>query len=322
MKIIWSQFKSVCTSRTLNIQMSESEGAYYLEAWDGPKKYTSSVQKSDPTNSDQDDFEDNFLINVNKPISNKTTDSKLKVSNYEPEGSAATIVSHCFADKCSWYHGAATSTSEVLSPTTARIFQSAHTHWIDMEHGRAYDEDNLVLEDPSLIPKIYIDEVLQETGYEIAYETGVITFDSDISGEVTADYKYADKSWFIIKPKLGKVLTIKAAEVQFTHNVTLQDHFIFEAWVNHPTYGMIPVPGTRIAYKNARDFISACNEGQGLVPKWGELANDVHVFPFHYARPKSIKYSSGAEIRVYCKNHNPVLGEFATATFYVSIDNE
>jgi len=81
------------------------------------------------------------------------------------------------------------------------------------------------------------------------------------------------------------------------------------------------IPGQRTTYKNAKDFISACNEGQGLIPKWNELNYDIHVFPFNYARPKPVKFTDYIEIRVYCKNHEPVGGEYATATFYVTIED-
>jgi len=60
-----------------------------------------------------------------------------------------------------------------------------------------------------------------------------------------------------------------------------------------------------------------------MIPAFDNLTKDVHVFPFDYARPKPLKYSDNAEIRVYCKDHLPVSeSEFATATFYVAIDDE
>jgi len=322
MNILWTEFKNICNDRDLNIQKLNGDSAYYLEAWDGPRHFRSSILISDPKNTDQIDFEDNYLPNINKRIVNKTSDSKTKVSVYEPEGESATIVSHDFTDKCSWYQGSLAITNETLESITTTNFKSSKPYWIDLQNGRVYDEDNIATITPSYIPVVKIDDVVQTSGYTIDYVLGEINFNSPVSGVVKASYHYSDKSWFVIKPKIGKILSIKSAEVQFSSNVQLTSPFYFEAWVNHPTYGMIPVPGTRIVYKNAKDFISACNEGQGLIPKWGGLLHDVHVFPFHYARPKPLKYSQNVEIRVYCKTHEPILGEFATATFYVNVDIE
>lgn len=322
LKIPWSEFKTICDNKKVPIQMTMGTSCYYLVAYDGPSALKSSVEITDPKTLEQIDFETSYLPHVNKKIENKTTDNIPKVSVYEPEGGAATIVSHDFTDKCSWYQGAATMTDEVLSNTTGNIFKSTKTHWIDLENGRLYDEDNILAQNPSLKPVVKINDVIQTTGFTINPVLGEVTFSSPVTGVVKATFKYADKSWFIIKPKSGKVVSIKSAEVQFSSNVLLNTAFYFEAWVNHPTFGMIPVPGSKVAYKNAKDFVSACNEGQGLIPKWAGLQYDVHVFPFHYARPKPLKFSQGVEIRVYCKDHLAITGEFATATFYVNVDTE
>lgn len=263
----------------------------------------------------------------------KTSSGIPKVSVYEPEGPSATICSHNFADKCSWYQGAVQVTGGSLTSSDGFNFLSAlnKTHWIDLEHGRVYDEDNIMAAAANTYKvKVYVDGVLkaETTDYTLDYVLGKVTFLTAQTGVVTANYWYADKSWYRIGPKSGKILSIKAAEVQFSKGTTLSSPFIFEPWfVDHPTYGTVAlsalgIPGQQIVYKNAKDFISACNEGQGLIPAWGELTLDVHVFPFNYARPKPLKFSDHVEIRVFCKNHEPCGGEYATATFYVTIDNE
>lgn len=67
-KISWSEFKLICNSKLLNIQSNVGAGAYYLEAWDGPKKITSSILISDPKEVEQIDFENNYLPKCNKVI--------------------------------------------------------------------------------------------------------------------------------------------------------------------------------------------------------------------------------------------------------------
>jgi len=249
-----------------------------------------------------------------------------KVSSYEPEGPGATIVSVNFADRCSWYQGAIQVTDAILS-NTGLVYSDPNsgTNWIDLEHGRLYDEDNVMLASANTYKvKVYVANVLITTGYTINYDLGTLTFGIQPIGAVTASFWYADKSWFKVRPKIGKILSIKAAEVQFSKNTTLTNSgaFVFAPWfINHPTEGTKEIPGQQIKYKNFKDFISACNQGQGLIPAIGELP-DVHVFPFNYARPKPIKYSEFIEIRVYCANHIACGGEYATSTFYVTIEDE
>jgi hypothetical protein len=330
-KVNWIELKSFVVAKSLSIQFVELTDRYELGAGDGTFEVRCTLDKSPTDTTDLYDFETNFKLNGNKSLLNtvkldvaKTTTGIQKVSIYEPEGESATIVSHNFSDPCSWYQGSVKVTEGTLTNVSGNIFSMASSlFWIDLQNGRLYDEDNIMSQTSNEYkPKVYIDNVLQSTGYSIDYPAGQVTFDGTVSGTVTATFYKADKSWFILKPKAGKILSIKAAEVQFCKDTTLNGPFMFEAWVNHPTYGLIPVPGSQIVYKNFKDFISACNQGQGLIPQIGDLIDDVHVFPFDYARPKPIKSSQGVEIRVYCKNHLPCGGSYATSTFYVAIDNE
>lgn len=245
-----------------------------------------------------------------------------KMATYPAEGDGATIVSHNFADKCSWFFGSEAVIGEQLTESNG-VYSSLNPYWIDLTHGRLYDEDAILGENPEYAPKIYVDAVEVTTGFTINYPAGTVTFDSPPVGVVTADYHFADTSYFRLKPREGKILTIQQAEVQFSKNAQVLSPFVFEVWGPFgPSATMVPVPGTRIAYKNAKDFISACNEGQGLIPAWGELTQDVHVFPFKYTRIKALKYSQGLEIRVYIQDHQAIPGELATGTFYVGVDSE
>jgi hypothetical protein len=269
---------------------------------------------------------EDILVKLNEP---KTSTGLPKMSMFEPEGASATIVSINYADKCSWYQGAVQVTGGALATSDNLNYTdpNARTHWIDLEHGRLYDEDNIMAQSSNAYKvKVFVDGTEQTTGFTIDYVAGKITFESTVIGvSVTANYWYADKSWFRLRPKAGKILAIKAAEVQFSRSTTLPSPFVFEPWfVDHPLYGTMAIPGEQICYKNGKDFISACNEGQGVIPAWpgGGLTEDVHVFPFQYARPKPIKYSENIEIRVYCKSHEATGGEYATASFYVTIDDE
>jgi len=260
----------------------------------------------------------------------KTTTGFPVVSMREAEGGAATIVSHNFADKTSWYQGSVQVIGGNLINWGTLVYSDPNnkTHWIDLENGKLYDEDNVMAAFGNKFKvKVYVDSVQVTSGFTINYEVGTITFNSAITGVVTASYCYAGNSYFSVRPRTGKVLSIQAAEVQFCQGITLPSPFIFAPWfVGHPTYGTMEIPGQQLKYKNFKDFISACNEGQGLIPRIGDIQKDVHIFPFNYARPKPIKHSEYVEIRVYCANHTSVNyepgGQYATVTFYVTIDDQ
>lgn len=262
-----------------------------------------------------------MLVQMNVPT---TVSGIPKMAAYEPEGSSATIVTFNLVDKCSWYVMSVQVLLETATTSDNLIYSSVHPFWIDMVNGRCYDEDNIMLlSGNKYAVKVYIDDVLQTSGFTINHVEGKVTFSATVSGVVKFSYHYATTSYYKLRPNAGKKMTIKTAEVQFSTDMTMTSPILFEPWfVGHPVYGSMAIPGQAIAYKNMKDFISACNGGQGLIPKIGELVHDVHVFPFDYARPKPIKYSDYVEIRVYIKNHEPMVGEFATGTFYVAIDNE
>ncbi len=257
----------------------------------------------------------------------KTSTGLQKIAVYEPEGDSATIVTFDLTDKCSWYPSSIQIVQETLTTSDNLIYSSVNPFWIDLTHGRCYDEDNIMEGNAfKWAVKLYIDDVLQavnEALWTVDYITGKVIFSNAQTGIIKVSYSYATNSYYSVRPKIGKKLSVKAAEVQFSTNISLPSPIIFEPWfINHPYYGTMAIPGKKIVYKNMKDFVSACNEGQGLIPKLGELNYDVHVFPFDYARPKPIKYSDYVEIRVYIKNHEPLTGEYATGTFYVAIDSE
>lgn len=251
-----------------------------------------------------------------------TPSGRQQVAMYEPEGSAATIVSYNFCDKTTWWQTALPIVLETLTATSQTIFKTTQDFIIDMTHGKCYDEDTITSADPSLIPKIYVNDVLQSNGYTINYRTGVVTFEALVTGTVKASYKYPTNSFFTLKPRAGQILSIKNAQVQFSTDNKVSSPVVFEAWVDHPTYGKIAIPSTRIKYKNEMDLISACNGGQDIIKGWGNYILDTIVLCFNYARPKPIKSSSKVEIRIYLQDHKELTGTLANATFYVTSENE
>jgi len=81
MKITWQDFKTRCVQNSLSVQCDARDKVYYLQAWDGNLQLTSWVDKTDPKNSDQTDFETNFLPTINNTVRQKVD----VVSSAEPE---------------------------------------------------------------------------------------------------------------------------------------------------------------------------------------------------------------------------------------------
>lgn len=68
----WDIFKTFVTTRNIHIQELLLDGYYYLYAIDGPFSISFVIEKNDPANADQLDYETNF-----QPYSNQSfTDSK------------------------------------------------------------------------------------------------------------------------------------------------------------------------------------------------------------------------------------------------------
>lgn len=248
------------------------------------------------------------------------TTGRMEVSISKPEGSSATKVSHDWTDKCSWYQNSLQVTGEPMTDSGDGLtFNSVNDGWIDLTHGRLYDEYSLP---DKKEPKVYIDAVEQVSGFTVDYDNGNVVFDSSPSGAVTCDYWYATDSYWCIKPDPGKILGLEHAELNFSKDVMMSGAVSFEIWVYNPADLPNKIPYQTIKYKNMKDIINAANLGQGYIPAMGGLQNDILVFPFNYATVKPLTYSSGAELRVKIDGDIPFSGEWATATFYVLSEDE
>lgn len=68
-EVSWTQLKSFVDGRSLALQYIEFDDSYYLSAFDGPFSLYTHISKEDPApvDSDQEDFEDNYKADANKP---------------------------------------------------------------------------------------------------------------------------------------------------------------------------------------------------------------------------------------------------------------
>jgi hypothetical protein len=229
----------------------------------------------------------------------------------DEEGSFDSYASFDFCDKTTWWQASSRVTDEALSSVTATVFSSANENWIDLEHGKVTFEDTIA---ETYAPKIYLDGVLQSSGYTINYNLGRVEFSSAPSGAVSADYSWASSSEFVLSPRAGTCLVIRKAEVQFCNDVQMSP-------MDFAVYGYDPsdlpnkIPYDVKTYKNIKDIINISNSGFSVPPFHG-LSEGVVIFPFNYARAIFLYASKGMEIRLRIRDDQPFVGSYGTCTFY------
>lgn len=69
MGVEWTEFKAMVDSKSLRIQEKSKTNSYVLLAFDDAFKVQCVIHKTDPANSEQEDYEENYQANVNLPIS-------------------------------------------------------------------------------------------------------------------------------------------------------------------------------------------------------------------------------------------------------------
>lgn len=65
---LWADFKNICVSKNLKMQMQELTTVYRLFSFDGVIEYRHDIIKESPRSTMQADFEDNFKSGVNQKI--------------------------------------------------------------------------------------------------------------------------------------------------------------------------------------------------------------------------------------------------------------
>lgn len=282
---------------------------------------------------------------VDMPDQIVTDRGNARVEVQPASGIRKTIVSHDWCDPTTWYQDSERITDEVLDAvpnTSYKRYRADHKNWIDMYSGKIVEEEVLRPAGPyGVIVKV--NDVTKTIGvdYRVDYRTGEVVFEwFDSWGNargmgaltapdvVKATYSHTQTSMFTIAPDANKMLRIPNVEVQFTQDVELQASIIFAAFAYNPLDlpNKIEVPGTRLVYKTARDFMSIGNQGVGQISPWGGnkrgVYNPVNVFPFNYQAATDLKSSQGAEIRMWIENDVPQKGEYSTATFYCLEEDE
>ena len=303
---------------------------------------------------------DNAII-INEP---KNTDGFPLVVLQPRSGSEVIYVSHNLCDKVTWFGDSIRIVDETLTNIDGYQFTSSHINWIDMVSGRVFDDDGLVEEQQLLNPNdphgykviIKVDGyektvrgIFEETGgdYEVYFDDGYVKFFDPQSGIITASYSYENGSTFYIKPLTNTVLSVEAAEADFSDDITYTDTIEYSVWgyvdVFAPQYlqangGPYP-PGTKIPLKSGKykRYTQILGEAIGSYPALSSngVLNEhkslsskefrrqsrgsirsIQSVPFRYATTRDLDSRYGMELRLKLANDRVFGGETGTITFY------
>lgn len=259
-------------------------------------------------------------------------------------GKEVIYATHNLCDPTTWYSESVRVTSKALTDN-AGVWESGDPNWIDMTHGKVFDEEG-ICEDQAIFdpgnPHCYVVVVtvdavpkteraafaLSGGDYTVDYATGKVTpVLEDWTGKaVLASYSKAGTSEWVLTPTPGRGLQIEKAEVQFASNLDFNGSFrmtvygyaaIFAPQLGLPAGTRIPIESTM--YKTIDQIIDEAVEAYPLIPALGGargFTSPRQIFQFHYASARTAWSSLGMQIRVSIDGDQPYGGERATATFY------
>lgn len=210
-------------------------------------------------------------------------------------GSEHNTYAPSMCDKCCWYYDAPTVTEESLSDSGDHTtYESAHTCWIDLTHGRVFKEDRILADDSSYLVVVEVQyggtgdwvAVTENTwgttdgDYDVGYEAGTVTFNTalDASDNVRASYRYGQSYTFYVEPAAGKMLKVVYAEVQYSQNVRIVENinFAIEAYID-PGDPPDRVEINSYAFKRMRNFYEESIGPFPVMPHHGGEAEVVEV---------------------------------------------
>lgn len=256
-------------------------------------------------------------------------------------GKEVIYATHDFTDKTSWYSQSVRMTDETLTDSGDGLtFTSSHPNWIDMTHGKIFDEDAVSAEvSHGYAISVTVDGIQKvqrkafaSTGgdYDVDYTNGKVTFFSPQTGVVKATYSYENGSTWIMRPAPKTILKIEEAEAQFSVDVQFNDTIRFGAWGLVDAFAPQLMPGVPSGtllelevnrYKAIDQIVDEARGSFPVIPPIGGSSGrgnqqSRYGFPFRYGAVKILSSKAGMELRVSLEGNTVFGGERATATFY------
>jgi hypothetical protein len=357
----WTSWKAVLLVKPGHAHQWDDDGIVYtIWFYDGPEAFICTIWKGEVPDSvvatsysqnqndlDKADFEANFKPSGNNLLEKKQTDGSLHVAQVGREGTEVIFATHDFADPTTWFGDSVRVTDEVLVDSgDGYTFTSSHTNWIDMIHGKVFDEDVHAAEVSHTYSVVTtVDDVSVDHhppfftsggDYSINYEDGTITFVNSQAGKtVKTSYSYENGSTWYMRPLPGKQLKIEQAEAQFSIDTIINDTIQFGAFglvdvfapqlVDNPIPSGTLIPLTTTRYKTLDQIVDEAIGSFPVVPALGgALRGNLQArygFPFRYGAVRVLNSLAGMELRVFLEGNTAFNGERATATFYCSSED-
>lgn len=354
----WTQLKTTVDERGLELQSvldSKDEYPHWsIFAVDDSVVFETTIYSgsvppvTDLTQEENDANRTEFeaVTNKNKRIGLKRQpDKALLVTEVGREGKETIWSTHNYCDRTSWF-GDSVRISEILSDSGDSLtFSGSHPYWIDMVHGKVFDEDSLRTDvEHGYNINVVVADVTQSMrtpfatsggDYTVNYASGSITFANPVYTPVTCSYSYENGSTWYLRPYESKAIDLEQAEAQFSVDCDMNDtiHFTVYGFVDvfapqylienggpYPSGTKIPLEET--VYKTIYALIDEALGSYPVIPSLGSSTNprmnpvDVYGFPFTYNAVRRLSSLYGLELRVYLENNTVYGGNRATATFY------
>jgi hypothetical protein len=253
-------------------------------------------------------------------------------------GSELILPTHNFCDPTTWYTESVRVENVALTDSGDGLtWTSAHPNWIDLTHGRIFDETALcgdVTHGYAIIVKSDGATLTERApfstsggDYTVDYASGSVTFASSQAGkDVRAWYSRANGSMFALVPLNGRRVDIEKVKAQFSIDVEMNDSVVFEVWAYNPYDLPNKVKVDETIYKTLENFIEESFDLDPVVPVVGGalrgVTSPIHTFKFAYRTIRSVRSSQGVELRVKLGSDTPFGGTRGTATFFCTVHDD
>lgn len=358
----YEAFKANVLPKGLLIQYVQYWDRYDLYAFDGNLEFQTTVHRVDVQGVDNAnealrlaEFESTYKTDGKTPAERRDAENTLIVVEQPRGGASINYYSPNLCDPTTWYVNTTFVQNYELTdtndPTPLVKFQTSgdeHVNWIDLLHGRLFQEDAVLAADTSLAPVIETSTddfanttIIPQVAWgstpqdasecEIDFVAGTVTFGAALpaSTKVRATFhKAPDTFIWTLAPNPGKRLKLSYAEVQFTDDVVMMSSIVYQTYAYNPAgppTPKIPVTAPPIKYKTWQDlmweatgpFPTMSAVGGTSVKNGGRgIGSALHVIPFTYQAFRDVRASLGVELQVTLDSPGPYQGEFASCTFY------
>lgn len=356
---LWTTFKQLLVVRNTALQYEELSQQYRLWFYDGPEIHICEIWYgvvpedvvAAGLSQEQNAIALSEFTTSFKPFANvaieKRDSSGSRINIFEKaDFRKATIVTHDWCDKTTWYTDAVRVVNEQPAAVVAGTsYQLAHTHIIDTYHGKLVQEDFLLDSSGNSyrisvtvdgVPKTEVDPHTGVGDYLVEYTLGTIYFTPAISvlADVRVTYHYATSSSFYIKPEAGYILSIDVVEAQFSDNTLLTDTTFFQLQGLVDVFAPQLMPGipsgtfisvgNPLVYKTFKDYVCDAIKSYPSHPaygvgNWRSSNRPYHIFCWDYITSTKLKSSYGMRIKIKLEHDVPFSGDSAAVTFYCSL---